>query len=441
MKRVSAKSETRPSSDFFRSSGPYTGNRETTRRPPKLTAHRVLPHELNPQRKSIQVKSRLIGTGISVVLLLSLVACTRSTQGSDPASESVEAMLDELRLTNAQAWGVTVPGMGAALLKTGDKEPTRATSGSADPPGTSPLELDDRFHVGSITKTFTAALIMLLDQEGLLRLDDPISKWIDYPSGDTVTVRMLLGHTSGIADFTDSPAFTHTETPIDAIALSKPMDPLFAAGSGWSYSNTNYTILGVIAEKVTGITWAELVVTRFFRPLNLESTYIWNGQSLPNTAQGSRMACGESNEPPCRPQTGLELLAVNQGADWSVAWAAGAIVSTPRDICEWMMHLVSGNVVDTEHRDLMTKPSPESIAALRNLPSFGSLRWVGDGLGLFQYEIEDEGIGWGHEGLINGFVANTAYMHDSQRSFAITSNFAMTDSFSALGDFVQRANN
>ena len=386
------------------------------------------------------MKSRVIGTGISVVLLLSLVACARGAQRSDPVTDSVEATLNELRLTNAQAWGVTVPGMGAAILKAGDKEPTTATSGSADPPGTSPLRLDDRFHVGSITKTFTAALIMLLDQEDLLRLDDPISTWIDYPKGDVVTVRMLLGHTSGIADFTDSPSFTHTETPMDAIALSRSMEPLFVAGSDWSYSNTNYTILGVIAEIVTGITWAELVVTRFFQPLGLESTYIWDGQSPPDTAHGSRLVCGEANEPPCRPQAGLELVAVNQGADWSVAWAAGAIVSTPRDICEWMMHLVSGNVVDPMHRDLMTRPSPESIAALRDLPSFGSLRWVGDGLGLFQYEIDGKGTGWGHEGTINGFVANAAYMHDSQWSFAITSNFAMTDSFSALGDLVQRTN-
>ena len=104
-----------------------------------------------------------------------------------------------------------------------------------------------------------------------------------------------------------------------------------------------------------------------------------------------------------------------------------------------MAALGSGAVVDTEHLELMTKPSPQSIAALQDMAAFGSMRWTGEGLGLMQYEIDGHGVGWGHEGSINGFVANVVYMVDSGSTFSVTSNLAMTDSFAALGDLVVAA--
>ncbi len=369
-------------------------------------------------------------------LLLACNACPRADSKNLSSNAALEVILDRLRRTNASAWGVTVPGMGAALLTDGQAEPTEATSGSADPPGDEPLRLVDRFHIGSLTKTFTAALIMLLDQEGRLGLDQPISVWLDYPEGDDVTIRMLLGHTSGLPDFSELPGLTRRETPREAIALAAAAPPLFAPGTRWAYSNTNYIILGVIAEQATGEPWENLIRTRFLEPLGLDSTYVWEGSPRPDTATGSRMACGYADEPRCAPQSGLDLLAVKDGPDWTLAWAAGAMVSTPRDVCRWISALVSGKVLDAEHRDLMITPTPESIAALRELPAFGPTRWVGDGLGLFKYDIEGAGSGWGHEGSIDGFVANAAYLPDARMSVAILSNFAMADSFSALGDLV-----
>jgi hypothetical protein len=101
-----------------------------------------------------------------------------------------------------------------------------------------------------------------------------------------------------------------------------------------------------------------------------------------------------------------------------------------------MRALVTGNVLDPHHRALMTTATPQSIAALRSLPAFGNLRWTGAGLGLFRYEVERRGIGWGHEGLIDGFTANTAHMIDADVTVAVASNFQMTDSFTALGEIV-----
>ena len=381
---------------------------------------------------------RVIALAATLAIVMNVSACG-DDQTRSATKESLVATLAQLRDTNAQAWGVQVPGLAAAVLEREATAPIAAVSGAADPPGNQSLVLADRFHIGSITKMFTAALIMLLDQEGLLQLDDPISTWIDYPDGADITVRMLLGHTSGLPDFSQMTELTHRETPRESVALAATGEPLFPPGTSWAYSNTNYTLLGLISQEVTGETWAEQVRTRFFEPLTLDSTYVWEGKPEGPTTTGSRMACGYQGEPLCTPQKGLKLAAVTDGEDWTLAWSAGAIVSTPADVSRWMAALGSGAVVDAEHLELMTTPSPQSIAALQDMAAFGSMRWTGEGLGLMQYEIDGHGVGWGHEGSINGFVANVVYMVDSGSTFSVTSNFAMTDSFAALGDLVVAA--
>lgn len=113
-----------------------------------------------------------------------------------------------------EPWGITLPGLAAAIADPDDSEKgPRVVSGSSDPPGDTELIPADRFHVGSVTKTFTAALIMQLDQSGELSLSDSISKWIRYPGGRSITVEMLLGHTSGIPDLSELEGRTRTDTP------------------------------------------------------------------------------------------------------------------------------------------------------------------------------------------------------------------------------------
>ena len=111
-------------------------------------------------------------------------------------------------------------------------------------------------------------------------------------------------------------------------------------------------------------------------------------------------------------------------------------MSTPQDVARWMRALVQGDVLDEEHRLLMTTATSQSIASRALAPSFGNLRWTGNSLGLFRYEIEGNGIGWGHEGLINGFAANSIQMSELDLTVSVLSNFQMTDSFAALGSLV-----
>lgn len=127
---------------------------------------------------------------------------------------------------------------------------------------------------------------------------------------------------------------------------------------------------------------------------------------------------------------------MTDGFDWTVAWSAGAIVSTPADSATWLDALVAGDVLDAQHRELMTTPTPQSEIALAELPPFGNLTWSAASLGLFRYDIAGVGFGWGHEGNINGFVSNAVHMAESGDTVVVASNFLQTDAFAALGDLV-----
>ncbi len=194
-----------------------------------------------------------------------------------------------------QAVGCHGPRCSAAAVASGDRnapDVVWAVSGSAAPPSQEALRRPDRFHAGSVTKTFTAALILQLDQSGELSIHDPVSRWIDFPGGDLVTIAMLLGHTSGIPDFTQFD-YLRDSTPEQSIALVAGQPFEFAPGTSWAYSNTNYTMLGLIAQKATSRSWADLVESRFFRPLGLDDTYVWTGTAEGPTVNGARLACGE----------------------------------------------------------------------------------------------------------------------------------------------------
>ena len=375
---------------------------------------------------------RIGKVAFAVTGLLLMAACSDQPGTTGQVETVLRDAVEQIRATQDQAYGIVVPGLAAAAIIDGDDStPVPAVaSGAANPPGDTPLTTADRFLVGSITKTFTAALIMQLDQSGQLSLADPISNWISFPNGQNITLAMLLGHTSGIPSFDDLPGHTRDATPEQSIALAAQHPPLFPPGASWSYSNTNYVILGVIAGQVTRSTWDDEIRRRFFEPLQLNDTYVWTGTGKPPTASGSVLECTRAGEPSCA------IVPVTDGFNWIAAWASGSVVSTPSDVARWMKALLAGDVLDAAHLALLTTATPQSVAVLSAKPAFGPLRWTGDGLGLLRYEIEGQGTGWGHEGGIEGFVANVVHMNDSNRIVAMASNFETVDAFEVIGRLV-----
>src|SRR4030095_7494548 len=150
--------------------------------------------------------------------------------------------------------------------------------GANSPPGA-----DTHFRIASNTKTMTAAVIMLLAQEGKLSFDDSVSKYVpDVPNGDNITITELLNMRSGLYSYDDDPELwavlerdpTKVWTPAEVLSIAFKQPPYFAPGTDFHYSNTNYALLGLIAEKIDGKPLAQLMHDRLFGPLGLKNTML-----------------------------------------------------------------------------------------------------------------------------------------------------------------------
>ncbi len=230
------------------------------------------------------------------------------------------------------------------------------------------VRASDRFRVGSVTKTFTSAVVLQLVAEGRLSLDEPV------PEAGGIPLRMLLNHTSGIYNHSDDPrvfeqGLLKQWQPRELLAISREHPPYFAPGAGFHYSNTSYVILGLVIERVTGNPLERELERRVLR-------------GLPNTAY---------EESPH-----VRRLAPGPRQNTSWAGAAGALVSTARDL-------------DRFYRHVMSAPK---YAAMKTLdPVAGPY-----GLGLFKVQTSC-GWFWGHDGVVPGSLAH-AYT-DGKRSVVV----------------------
>ena len=160
--------------------------------------------------------------------------------------------------------------------------------------GSQPIAVDDAFHIGSMTKLFTAALIMQLDQEGALSLENTIDTWFDAaPNGSKITVLMLLEHESGLfeLDF-DLVGTTTNQQLVDNVFAQQP---IAAPGAEYQYLNAGYIVLGRIAEEATGKTYDDLIQTRFIEPLDLNSTYL---DGMPKAPRRSKVTTSRAPQRP-----------------------------------------------------------------------------------------------------------------------------------------------
>lgn len=248
-----------------------------------------------------------------------------------------------------------IPGMSATIIFPDDSMWSSA-SGMADVDLGEVATADTPFVVGSITKTFVSAAIMQLVDEGKLSLDDPLANWLpDYPKAAQITLRMLLGHTSGIFNLYESPDYSRvltnphkTWTPQDVLdKLAGP--PYCDPGECYHYSNTGFILLGLVIEAQTGNSFGQVIRQRFLTPLGLDATYFQgDGPPPANTARGYRESQGST-------------VAIDDGSGYrptqsegTVIWAAGGIVASAPDIAHWGRALYGGSVVSADALAQMT---------------------------------------------------------------------------------------
>jgi CubicO group peptidase (beta-lactamase class C family) len=267
---------------------------------------------------------------MSYALLLSTVL---AVQGADTAAIN--------RLVEAELARQKIPGLSLAVLR-GDSVVLSRGYGFANMELRVPASDSTVYQSGSMGKQFTAALVEMLVEQGRLRLDDSIVRW--FPEGANVwrgvTVRRLLTHTAGIAEYTDSTfdyRKDYTEDELVKFAASRPLD--FQPGERWSYSNTGYLLLGALIRRVSGQFYGDLLRDSVFRPLGMSaSRVISEADIVPNRAAGYRLENGELKN-----QEWVAPL-LNTTAD-------GALYFTVRDLTRWAVALNHRRVVGASQLD------------------------------------------------------------------------------------------
>ncbi len=283
---------------------------------------------------------------------------------------------------------------GSALIAKGGEVIFEGGFGLSDVESGESKTPDTVFRIGSITKQFTAAVILQLQEEGLLSITDTVDTIIsDYPSGDVIEIRHLLTHTSAIPDWTfeDYEEFKEQHlTPSEMVDLFRDRPLASRPGSSFSYSNTGYLLLGLIIETVTGQPYAEVLDQRIFQPLGMvSSAYGSSDLSEPNAATG---------------YSDQYIFEKAPFIDMSLPHAAGAIVSTVGDLYKWDVGLRSGAVLTQESLDEMLTPYLESYA-----------------YGIIVTE-EDGETTHHHDGRIPGFASSKSYLVNDDVLVILLSN-------------------
>ncbi|MBK5424547.1 MULTISPECIES: serine hydrolase [Bacillus] len=258
-----------------------------------------------------------------------------------------------------------------------------------------PMKTDFRFRIASVTKTFTATVVLQLAGENRLNLDDSIEKWLpgviqgNGYDAKQITIRQILNHTSGIAEYSrtkEADFFKNRNksfTAEDLVKLGLSLPPDFAPGKGWSYSNTGYVLLGILIEKVTGNSYAEEIENRIIEPLELSNTFLPGNSSV---IPGTNHARGYF-----QPDGASELKDITY-YNPSIGSSAGDMISTADDLNKFFSYLLSGKLLKEQQLKQM----------LTTVPT-GSAEIVGYGLGIYETRLPNGVSIWGHSGGIPGF--------------------------------------
>jgi CubicO group peptidase (beta-lactamase class C family) len=271
---------------------------------------------------------------------------------------------------------------GAVLVSRGPTVVLSKGYGSANREWQTPNAPDTRFRIASLTKQFTAAGILLLEEQGKLRIDDPIRRYVpDAPAAwNSVTVFHLLTHTSGIPDLTSFPEFgelvTRQTTPEKLVTSFRNKSLDFSPGTDFKYSNSGYILLGYILEKASAQSYADFMKENIFIPLGMKNSgYDSNSEVIARRAQGYVQ----------RP-TGV---AIADYLDMTVPFAAGGLYSTTEDLLRWEQGLFGGQLLSASSLTRMTKPFKKNYAfgvAVDTDSSGNRVVWHGgaiDGFGVF----------------------------------------------------------
>lgn len=277
---------------------------------------------------------------------LILIALSSVQTGAFAATEEA---LNEIEAFLTQTYPAGRPGASIVIMEKGEIV-HQAGYGLANVELGVPITNNSVFRIGSVTKQFTAAGIMLLEQRGALSTSDPIEKYLpDYPThGHVITIDNLLTHTSGIMSYTNIPDYMGTEirddlTTEELIDVFDNLPMEFAPGDKWNYNNSGYVLLGAIIEAVSERSYEDFIAEQITGPLGLESTVYGGPKLIPNRASGYDLD-DDGNI------VNADFLSMTQ------PHAAGSLLSTTGDLADWHKALTSGEFIHDDSYKKMTSP-------------------------------------------------------------------------------------
>ncbi|MEV4047568.1 D-alanyl-D-alanine carboxypeptidase [Streptomyces sp. SAI-195] len=386
-----------------------------------------------------RIRRGALTVALATCLGAALASCSDDAEpaaGQSPASPAADARLARLAQQAADTGSLGV----VVRVESGDGKPVEIARQAAWTKNDHSLAAGDRFRVGSNTKTVTATLILQQVAQQKISLDDTAEKWLPglVKGGERITVRMLLNHTSGLGDFLLTPQFLpsltgqeqRTWTPQELLAITPEQDPPTEPGTTYSYSNANYEALGLILEKATGSSLAELIEQKITKPLGMKDSFLARDAAWP---AGKRHATGYEPDAkrlkallsgtvdlpegvgfagPDRTGDNVDTVAIDPS--WS--WAAGGMVSTAQDWQRFLTALMSGRLLPEAQMKQMrtTVDAPEEGGAY--------------GLGLMKADTPC-GTVWGHTGGLPGYSSEIYTDATGTRSVAVftSTNFGIKE--------------
>lgn len=334
-----------------------------------------------------------------LLLCLGVSGAPKATDSSDTTIAQRSQELLARMLPREDAAGAVL------LVARGSDVIYRGARGRANVELAVPLTPDHVFRIASVTKIFTAAMVLRLADRRQLALDDRLGRYLPgFPSADEITIRQLLNHTAGISDVVrdPQPGFSRRDVSSEvrlAEIRKRPLD--FVPGTKWAYSNAGYILLGAIVERITREPWHAALEKQLLRPLGLKQTRFGTDSTLiPGRVTGY------TRDRPGAPVRNAGFISM------TIPDSAGALVSTADELRIWIRQLMRGQVIDRETLQEMISPSPTAAAASPNYQY---------GYGVYVWKVRGTTM-IGHTGQINGFTAAVGYLPDRDITTVVLAN-------------------
>ena len=357
---------------------------------------------------------------LSLIFTILLTASFASAQtDANALRQKLQAKLDEWH-QNAKFAGATV---GVVLA---DGTSFGLATGFSDLQAKTSMKPTDLMLAGSVGKTYAAAVALQLVNEGKINLDDKIEKYLGsekwfsrLPNAKDITVRQLMNHTSGLVRYEFKDQFTKDLTanpdkvwrPEELLAYLFDEKAAFEAGKGWDYSDTNYIVLGMIIEKVTGKKYYDEARNRILKPLSFKNTFPQDSRIIKGLIQGY---AGENN-----PFGGTDAMIQNGkfAINPQFEWTGGGMVSNSEDLARWAKTMYEGKAFDAKLLPQML----EGVSA----PMLG--RETKYGLGVLIRPTR-AGLSYGHSGFFPGYMTDVMYFPEHKIAVAVQVNSSVPQS-------------